>query len=123
MKHQRRRRKVPKAEVGSVTQVPEYSLHRLLMQSPWRCLKTSTQTYPELDVWPRRSQVEEWPDHAPVLLLVHVFTFLIRIKSCSRTVDAKSALSANHTASRKAGFARVESKWRASQFFLKINKR
>jgi hypothetical protein len=29
MKRQRRRRGVPKAEVGSVTQVPENSLHRL----------------------------------------------------------------------------------------------
>jgi hypothetical protein len=55
------------------------------MQSPWRCLKTSAQTYRKLDVGPRRRQVEEWHDHASVLLLVHVFTFLIRIKSCSRT--------------------------------------
>jgi hypothetical protein len=74
MKRQRRRRKVPKTEVGSV-QVPEYALDRLLMRSPWRCLKMSTQTYRELDVWPRRRQVEEWPDHTSVLLLVHVFTF------------------------------------------------
>jgi hypothetical protein len=35
-KRQRRRRRVPKAEVGSVTQVPEYALDRLLMRSPWR---------------------------------------------------------------------------------------
>jgi hypothetical protein len=39
MKHQRRRRGVPKAEVGSVTQVPKYVLDRLAMQSPWRRLK------------------------------------------------------------------------------------
>jgi hypothetical protein len=34
MKRQRRRRRVPNAEVGSVTQIPEYALNRLLMQSP-----------------------------------------------------------------------------------------
>jgi hypothetical protein len=45
MKRQRRGRGVPKAEVGSVTQVPENSLHCLLMRTPWRRLKTSTQTY------------------------------------------------------------------------------
>jgi hypothetical protein len=56
MKHQRRGRGVPKAEVGSVTQVPENSLHRLSMRSPRRRLKTSAQTYRELDVRPRRRQ-------------------------------------------------------------------
>jgi hypothetical protein len=45
MKSQRRGRRVPKPEVGSVTQVPENSLHRLPIQSPRRCLKMSTQTY------------------------------------------------------------------------------
>jgi hypothetical protein len=50
MKRQRRVRAVPKAEVGSVTQVPENSLHRLPMRSPRRRLKTSAQTYRELDV-------------------------------------------------------------------------
>jgi hypothetical protein len=59
MKHQRRRRRVPKAEVGSVTQVPKYALDRLPMRSLWRRLKTSAQTYRELDVRPRRRQVEE----------------------------------------------------------------
>jgi hypothetical protein len=59
MKRQRRRRGVPKAEVGSMTQVPENSLHRLPMRSPWRRLKTSAQTYRELDVRPRRRQVKE----------------------------------------------------------------
>jgi hypothetical protein len=54
MKSQRRERGVPKAEVGSVTQVLEKSLHRLSMWSPQRCLKTSAQTYRELDVRPRR---------------------------------------------------------------------
>jgi hypothetical protein len=83
MKRQRRRHGVPKAEVGSVTQVPENSLHCLPMRSPRRHLKTSAQTYQELDVRPHRRPVEEWPDHASVLLLVHVFTFLIYIKSCS----------------------------------------
>jgi hypothetical protein len=70
MKHQTRRRRVPKAEVESVTQVPEYALDRLPMRSPWRRLKTSAQTYWKLDVRPRRRQVEEWHDHASVLLLV-----------------------------------------------------
>jgi hypothetical protein len=70
---------------SGVTQVPENSLHHFLIRSPRRRLKTSAQTYQELDVRPRRRQVEEWPDHAPVLLLVHVFTFLVHIKSCSRT--------------------------------------
>jgi hypothetical protein len=60
MKCQRRRRGVPKAEVGSVMQVPENSLHRLPMRSPRRRLKMSAQTYWELDVWPRHRQVEEW---------------------------------------------------------------
>jgi hypothetical protein len=41
MKSQRRGCGVPKAEVGSVTQVPENSLHRLPMRSPRRRLKTS----------------------------------------------------------------------------------
>jgi hypothetical protein len=59
MKSQRRGRGVPKVEVGGVTQVPENSLHRLLMRSPWRRLKTSAQTYQELDVQPRHRQVEE----------------------------------------------------------------
>jgi hypothetical protein len=39
MKRQRRGRGVPKAEVGSVTQVPEKSLHRLPMRSPRRRFK------------------------------------------------------------------------------------
>jgi hypothetical protein len=59
MKRQRRARRVPKAKVGSVTQVPENSLHRLPMRSPQRRLKTSAQTYRELDVRPHRRQVEE----------------------------------------------------------------
>jgi hypothetical protein len=50
MNSQRRRRGVPKAEVRSVTQVPENSFHRLPMRSPWRRLKTSAQTHQELDV-------------------------------------------------------------------------
>jgi hypothetical protein len=95
-KRQRRGRRVPKAEIGSVTQVPENSLHRLLMRSPRRCLKTSAQAYRELDVRSRRRQVEEWPDHAPVLLLVYVFTFLIRIKSCSRTHRRHHSLGVLH---------------------------
>jgi hypothetical protein len=44
MKLQRRSRRVPMAEVGSVTQVPEYALDRLSMRSPWRRLETSAQT-------------------------------------------------------------------------------
>jgi hypothetical protein len=59
MKRQRRGRGVPKAEVGSVTQVPENSIHHLTMRSPRRRLKTSAQTYRELDVRPCRRQVEE----------------------------------------------------------------
>jgi hypothetical protein len=59
MKSQRRGRGVPKAEVRGVTQVPENSLHRLPMRSPRRRLKTSAQTYRELDVRPCRCQVEE----------------------------------------------------------------
>jgi hypothetical protein len=61
MKRQRRGCGVPKAEVGSVTQVPEISLHRLSMRSPRRRLKTSAQTYQELDVRPCRRLVEECP--------------------------------------------------------------
>jgi hypothetical protein len=39
-------------------------------------------------------------------------------------VDAKSALNAKtHIKPNKAGFTRAESERRASQFFLKINKR
>jgi hypothetical protein len=45
----------------------------------------------------------------------------IQKRSSTTAVGAKSALSANHTASRKAGFARAERERRASQFFLKIN--
>jgi hypothetical protein len=59
MKSQRRGRRIPKAEVGGVTQVPKNSVHRLPMRIPWRCLKTSAQTYRELDVRPGRRQAEE----------------------------------------------------------------
>jgi hypothetical protein len=58
MKRQRRRCGVPMAEVGSLTQVPENSLHCLPMRSPRRRLKMSAQTYGELDVRPRRRQVK-----------------------------------------------------------------
>jgi hypothetical protein len=47
-------------------------------------MKTSAQTHNELYVWPRRHQVEEGADHAPVLPLVHWFSILVRIQS-SRT--------------------------------------
>jgi hypothetical protein len=57
MKFQRSRRGVPKVEVESVSQVPEYALDCLLMRIPCRRLKMSTQTYGELDDWPRRRQV------------------------------------------------------------------
>jgi hypothetical protein len=59
MKSQIRRRGVPKAEVGTVTPIPENALDRLPMRSPWRRLKASAQTYRELDVQPRCRQVEE----------------------------------------------------------------
>jgi hypothetical protein len=59
MKSQRRRRGVPKAEVGSVTHVLEFALDRLAMRSSWGRLKTSAQAYRELDVQTRRRQVEE----------------------------------------------------------------
>jgi hypothetical protein len=59
MKRQRRGRGVPKAKVWGATQVPENSIHRLPIRSPRRRLKTSAQTYRELDVRPRRRQVEE----------------------------------------------------------------
>jgi hypothetical protein len=85
MKSQRRRRRVPKTKVGSMSQIPENALDCLPMQSPRRRLKMSAQTYRKLDVRPRHRQVQEWPDHALVLLPVHVFTFLVRIKSCSHT--------------------------------------
>jgi hypothetical protein len=58
MKWKRRRRRVPKVEVGSVTQLPENLLHCLPMRSPQRCLNMSAQTYWELDVRPHPSQVE-----------------------------------------------------------------
>jgi hypothetical protein len=45
MKSQIRRHGVPKAEFGSMSQIPEYALDCLLMWSPWRHLKTSAQTY------------------------------------------------------------------------------
>jgi hypothetical protein len=54
MKRQRRGHRVPKAKVGSVMQVPKNALDRLPMRSPWRRLKTSAQTYRELDVRPHR---------------------------------------------------------------------
>jgi hypothetical protein len=59
MKSQRGGHGVPKAKVGGVMQVPKNSLHRLPMRSPRRRLKMSAQTYQELDVRPRRRQVEE----------------------------------------------------------------
>jgi hypothetical protein len=82
--------------IWSVTQVPENLLHCLPMRSPRRRLKMSAQTYRELDVRPHRYQVKEWPDHASVLLLVHVFTFLIRIKSCNRTHRRRHSLGVLH---------------------------
>jgi hypothetical protein len=59
MKCQRRRHGVAKAEVGSVSQIPEYALDFLPMRSPLRRLKMSTHTYWELDVQPRRCEVQE----------------------------------------------------------------
>jgi hypothetical protein len=41
MKRQWGRRRVPKAEIGNVSQILEYALDCLLTQSPWRRLKTS----------------------------------------------------------------------------------
>jgi hypothetical protein len=46
-------------------------------------LETSAQTYCEVYVRPRRSQVQERANHAPVLLLVHGFAILISVK-CRR---------------------------------------
>jgi hypothetical protein len=96
MKRQRGRRGVPKAEVGSVTQVPKNALNRLPMRSPRRRLKTSAQTYRELDVRPCHRQVEEWPDHASVLVLSYMLTFLIRIKSSSHTHRRRHSLGVLH---------------------------
>jgi hypothetical protein len=45
MKSQRRRRGVPKAEVGSMSQIPKYAFDCLPMRSPWKRLKTSAHTY------------------------------------------------------------------------------
>jgi hypothetical protein len=58
-KRQRRGRGLPKADVENVTQVPKNSLHCLPVRSPRRRLKTSAQTYRELDVRSCRFQVEE----------------------------------------------------------------
>jgi hypothetical protein len=55
------------------------------MWSPRRRLKTSTQTHRKLDVRPRRRQVQEGADHAPVLLLVHGLFVLVCVERCSRT--------------------------------------
>jgi hypothetical protein len=59
MNLQRRGRRVPKTEIRGVTQVPENSLHRLPMRSPQKHLKTSAQTYRELDVRPRFRQLKK----------------------------------------------------------------
>ena len=48
-------------------------------------LKARAQTNSELNIRPRRRQVEERADHAPVLLLVPWFSFLVSVQSRSRT--------------------------------------
>src|SRR5438105_15207503 len=50
------------------------------MGSPRRRLKTSAQTHCKVYVRPRCRQVQEGADHAPVLLLVHRFSVLVRIQ-------------------------------------------
>ena len=45
----------------------------------------SAQTHNKLNVWPRHRQVEKGADHAPVLLLIHGFSVLVRIQDCRGT--------------------------------------
>jgi hypothetical protein len=56
----------------------------------------SAQTHTELYVWPHRYQVQEGAYHALVILLVQVFTFLIRVKCCSRTNQHRHSFGVLH---------------------------
>ena len=70
----------------SELQVPEDAFHHLLVGGARRSLIPRTEADTELNVWPRRRQVQEGADHAPVLLLVHRLAVQVRIK-CRRCAD------------------------------------
>jgi hypothetical protein len=56
----------------------------------------SAQTHRKLDVRPRRRQVQEGADHAPVLLLVHGLSVLIHVERCSHTHPCQQGLRVIH---------------------------
>ena len=76
--------------------VPHNPLHRLAMGSPRRRLKTSAQTHCKVYVRPRRRQVQEGADHAPVLLLVHRISVLVRIQRRSGRHGSRQRLGICH---------------------------
>jgi hypothetical protein len=75
-----RRRGVPHTKLRSEKHVPHNLLHSLSVRCEWECLETSVQTHCDVYVRPRRSQVQERANHAPLLLLVHGLVVLIGIK-------------------------------------------
>ena len=52
-------------------QIPEDAFHHLPVGGARRSLIPRAEADAELNVWPRRRQVQEGADHAPVLCLVH----------------------------------------------------
>jgi hypothetical protein len=84
-KRKRGGHRVPKTKLRSVSKIPEDSLEGLKMWCSQRHLKMSVQTHRELNVQPRCCQVQEGANHAPVLLLVHKLSVLVRVYRCSRT--------------------------------------
>jgi hypothetical protein len=71
------------------------------ISASWSCVGTWIKAIERTDI-PRigcsasSPSSREWPDHASVLLLVHVFTFLVRIKSCSHTHRRRHSLGVLH---------------------------
>jgi hypothetical protein len=96
-KEQKRRgRQVPKTKLRSVLKIPEDPLDGWPIWSPRRCLKTSAQTHRKLDVRPRRRQVQEGVDHAPVLLLVHGISVVVHVQCYSHTHRCRQGLRVFH---------------------------
>ena len=70
----RRIRKVPKTKLRGEFQIHEDVFHHLPVGGARRSLVLRTKADAELNVRPRRRQVQERADHAPVLRLVHRLT-------------------------------------------------
>ena len=78
--NQRRIRRIPKTKFRGEFQIPEDVFHHLPVGGSRRSLVLRTKADAELNVRPRRRQVQEGADHDPVLLLVHHLAVQVLIK-------------------------------------------